>query len=59
MDTTTAMQMGYTQEITAANDHGCEFRLLVRPGDDLDGVYSAWDMDEMEFVRINGWMFSF
>lgn len=52
-----AILQGYTQEIWAeCSEYAAPF--LVRPDDDLDGTFRAWDIDMQEFVRINGWLWS-
>jgi hypothetical protein len=53
-----AMLEGFTTEVLA--ESGClSLNLLVKPETDLDGCFKAWDMDEQEFIRINGWLFTF
>ena len=32
--------------------------LLVKPGTDFDTRFKAWDRDEQEFIRVNGWLFT-
>lgn len=48
---------GFTFELMA---EGGDYllHLLVKPDTDLDGSYKAWDCDEQEFLRVNGWLFS-
>ena len=53
-----AMLDGYTQEVHAIADEGLELYLLVKPDTDFDGHFSAWDMDEQEFLLVTGWMFT-
>ena len=48
---------GYTVEINAACD-AYDLALLVKPDVDLDGSFKAWDMDEREFILVNGWLFN-
>ncbi len=36
-----------------------ELALLIKPGTDLDSAFRAWDCDAQEFIRVNGWMFTF
>lgn len=53
-----AILEGYTEQFTA--DCGeYVLNILVKPYTDLDSSFSAWDMDEQEFITINGWLFSF
>ena len=48
---------GYTQEAVAdRGDH--TLYLLVKPNTLLDGVFTAWDTDNQEFIRVNGWLYS-
>jgi len=48
---------GYTVEILAENDEMI-LSLLVRPGTDFETCFRAWDIDEQEFIRVNGWLFT-
>ena len=48
---------GYIQEAIAdRGDH--TLYLLVKPNTLLDGVFVAWDTDNQEFIRVNGWLYS-
>lgn len=47
---------GYTREVFATTG-AIDLYLLIKPDADLDGTFRAWDMDEQEFVRVNGWLF--
>ena len=49
---------GYTYELFAECD-ACEMPILVKAGTDLDGTFKAWDMDNQEYVTINGWNWTF
>lgn len=52
-----AMARGYTREVWAeCADH--TLNLLVQKDIDLDGRFVAFDLDECEFLRVNGWLFS-
>lgn len=51
-----AILAGYSREVVAENDH-CTLYLLVQPDADFDGTFKAWDMDEQEFIHVNGWLF--
>jgi hypothetical protein len=48
---------GFTREIAAYSDQGHELYLLIKPETDLDSRFKAWDMEEQEFIRVNGWLF--
>lgn len=55
-----AVLAGYTEEYLAvSSNHEFNMFVLVRPGTDLDGTFKAWDMDSQEFVRLNGWNWTF
>ncbi len=56
MSDNTAKLAGYTQEVMLSNEE-CILHLWVRPGTDLEGSFRAYDADECEFIRVNGWMF--
>ena len=48
---------GYTLEVEATcPEH--ELYLLVKPGTDFDDAFRAWDTDNQEFIRVNGWLYS-
>lgn len=49
-----ALMNGYTREITAHCGDRSLF-LMVRPGDDLDDRFSAFDTDECEMISVAGW----
>lgn len=48
---------GYTKEIRACSQEH-ELYLLVKPEEDLDGAFKAWDTDMQEFITVNGWLFT-
>jgi hypothetical protein len=48
---------GYTKEIHMAGGE-YDLSLLIKPDADLDGSFKAWDMDEQEYIKVNGWLFS-
>ena len=49
---------GYTREVNAdCIEHNLD--LLIKPDTDLDGTFRAWDMHGQEFIRVNGWLFTF
>jgi hypothetical protein len=47
---------GYTREIMLTSG-AIELYLMVKPGVDLDSCFKAWDTDQQEFIRVNGWLF--
>lgn len=52
-----AVLQGFTQEVVAESDEYTLF-LLVKPGTEYDSTFKAWDTDEQEFIRVNGWLFT-
>ena len=52
-----AVLEGYTEEVCLACDIA-DLCLLVKPGTNLESEFKAWDMDEQEFIVVNGWMFT-
>lgn len=49
---------GFTRELLAeGGDYS--LHLLVTPEADLDGSFKAFDCDECEMLRVNGWLFIF
>ena len=50
---------GFTDEYLATNDRGADLHILARPGTDLDDCFRAWCCDEQEFIRVNGWLYTF
>jgi hypothetical protein len=49
---------GYTAEwIGEADD--ITLYILIKPGTDFDSTFTAWDTDNQEYIRINGWLFCF
>lgn len=53
-----AVLAGYTVEYLAECD-AHSIPILAKPDADLDGRFRAWDMDEQEFIVINGWLWTF
>jgi hypothetical protein len=53
-----AVLQGYTEEVVADNA-SYTFFLMIKPDTDLDSTFTAWNTDDQEYIRINGWMFSF
>lgn len=55
--TRAAMAKGYTRAIWAESDD-YTLSLLVKPDADIEGTFRAWDQDESEWLKVNGWLFS-
>jgi hypothetical protein len=53
-----AVLAGFTREVEATNDYGLTLFLLIEPDADFDERFKAWDMDEQEFIHVNGWLFT-
>lgn len=53
-----ALAKGYTRRITADSSE-YTLDLLVNPEADLDGRFKAFCMDELEWLKVNGWLFTF
>lgn len=49
---------GFTRDLLAYSD-SVDLHILVTPGTDLDSRFKAWDCDEQEWIRVNGWLFTF
>ena len=45
---------GYTKEVHISNG-SCDLFLLVKPNTEYEGTFRAWDMDNQEFISVNGW----
>ena len=54
-----AILAGYTEEYVAEAENGTTLQILARPGNDFDSRFKVWDMDEQEYIWLNGWLFSF
>jgi hypothetical protein len=52
-----AILEGYTREVVAIGG-GSELYLLVKPDTDFESTFEAWDSDDQEFIRVNGWLFT-
>jgi hypothetical protein len=52
-----AVLAGYTQEVLAENTK-YTLNLLTKPGTDFGERFKAWDIDEQEWVTVNGWLFT-
>ena len=57
MGDNTAVLDGYTREVVATCSD-CELYLLVRPDTDFESAFRAWDTDNQEWLRVNGWLYS-
>ena len=56
--TAKAAERGYT-ECYEADCAACTILIMVRPDTDLDGRFTAFEIECCEFVCINGWLWSF
>jgi hypothetical protein len=55
-----AILAGYTEEyFVESSNHEYAFPVLIKPDADLDGVVSVWLTDSQEFIKLNGWLWSF
>ena len=52
-----AVLQGFTKEVVLENESLTLF-LLVQPETALGERFKAWDTDNQEFIRVNGWLFS-
>ena len=52
-----AVLQGYTTELACSN-WSLDLNVLVRPDTDTDGEFKAWCMDEQEFIKVSGWLFT-
>ena len=48
---------GFTQRVIADNET-YTLELLIKPDTDLDGRFTAFDLDTSEYIRVNGWLFT-
>lgn len=55
MSDNTAILAGFTREVIAYGP-SCDLHLFVRPSTDFDDTFKAYDADECEFIRVNGWL---
>ncbi len=53
-----ARMAGYTKGFIAESLHH-SVHILVQPDTDLDDSFKAYDADNCEMIRINGWNWSF
>lgn len=49
---------GFTRHVIASSDQH-EFACLVKPDADLDDVVKVFNTDDQEWLRLNGWLFTF
>jgi hypothetical protein len=53
-----AVLAGFTREVLA--DAGSvSLHLFIDPATDMDSRFKAWDADACEWIRVDGWLFSF
>lgn len=52
-----AMAKGYTQQVmlTLGDDY---FEALVKPSTDFDSTFRCYDVDNSQWLLVNGWMLS-
>ncbi|WP_068090919.1 hypothetical protein [Novosphingobium rosa] len=53
-----AIAAGYTQPVFATTGT-LDLELLIRPGTDYDSAFGAYDLNEGEMLKVNGWNFDF
>jgi hypothetical protein len=53
-----AVSLGYTRHVIASSDQH-EFACLIQPDADLDDVVKVFNTDDQEWLRLNGWLFTF
>ena len=58
MSDNTAILAGYTKEVIASNQT-YDLHLFVKPDCDFDDTFEAYDADNCEFIRVNGWLFEY
>lgn len=51
-----AKARGFTKEIYAEGGN-YELSLLVKPDTDLSDCFQAYDLDQHEYLFVNGWLF--
>ena len=56
MSDNAAVLAGYTKEVFLSSME-VDLFLLVKPETDLDSSFKAWDTDNQEWLRVNGWNF--
>lgn len=55
---TLTLKADYTDLYDASCDT-CSFNILVKPGTDMDGTFTAWDVQEDKPVVLRGWLWRF
>lgn len=50
-------RMGWIEYLADAD--GFDLHISAHPDADLDGTFLAFDHDEQEMIKINGWLFTF
>lgn len=58
MSDNTAILAGYTKELIA-ECASYDLHIFVKPDTDLDTSFRAYDADECEFIRMDGWLWTF
>lgn len=58
MSDNTAILAGFTRELLAEGGP-YSLHLFVTPDTDLDGTFKAYDADNCEWIKVNGWLFTF
>lgn len=53
-----AVLAGYTESVLAAGPDR-DMHLLVKPTTDFESTFKAWDTDNQEWLKVNGWMYQF
>lgn len=50
-----AVMRGYTRHVLIEIGD-CSFAALIQPDTDLDSAFKAFDTDNQEWLRVNGWL---
>lgn len=54
-----AVERGFSRPILADSENGLySHRLLVRPDADLDGSFVAFDVEELDYIVLSGWLYT-
>lgn len=54
-----AVLEGFTKYVQGIADGENDLYLLVKPATDLDTCFKAYDTDMQEWIKVNGWLYSF
>ena len=54
----TAIAQGYTEPFIA-DCAAYNLEIMVRPNEDMEGTFRAYDLTCDQFVKINGWLWTF